>query len=253
MPRTNPSKPLLLFLLLVSIHGLTAQDSTSVIADPWQTAVDQSTQMMIDNQDFGQRLIFGSGFYVSNPELDYEVDEKKLYLDPELGLASITLVGGLTDTLAARIQLFDQVVEVIKDGKEFQVDAKSLQSVITEDGRRFRAYRRALVVGQPAPLLEILTESGNRMLCTYRRVEWREPSYQKTSYDSDSYKKRLKRIEEVYLIAPYVAKPINKLKGLIRLLPTEQQEEARRYAKEERLRNRAEDYVKLMVFLGWER
>jgi hypothetical protein len=251
MPQPTTSTFLFLLLSLLYLHGLTGQDSTSVRADPWRTAVDQSTQMMIDNQDFGQRLIFGGGFYASNPEIDYEVDEKKLYLDTKLRPASITLVGGLTDTLPARIQLFDQVVEVIKDDKEFQVDAKSLQSIITEDGRRFLAYRQPLVVGQPAPLMEILAESDRKRLCLYRRVEWREPNYQKTSYDTDNYKKRLKRIEQVYLIAPYVARPIGKLKELITLLPKEQQLGARQYAKQERLRNRPEDFVKLMIHLGW--
>lgn len=252
MPQTSTFSAFLLFLLLSSLSDLRAQDSTRVGADPWQSAVDQSTQMMLDNQDFGQRLIFGSGFYVNNPDIEYEVDKKKLFIDPELRLASITLVGGLTDTLPARIQLYDQVVEVIRDGKEFQVDARSLQSITTLDGRRFLAYRRPLIVGQPAPLLEVLAEADRKKLCLYQRVEWREPNYQQTSYDTDNYKKRLRRIEEVYLIAPYVARPIGKMKELISLLPQEQQREAQQYAKRERLRNRTEDYVKLMTFLGWE-
>jgi len=243
-----PTKYLLL-PLLCSLSILAAQDSTSVKAEPFRMTMDQGTQMTIDDPNLRDRLIAGGGFYVSNPEIEYEVDEKKLYLDPNLQSYKITLVGGLTETVPARIQLIDQVVEVNVDGRELQVTGKSLESLTTEDGRRFVAFRRPLIVGEPAPLLEVLQESDNGTLCAYRRVEWREPPQQKTSYDASNYKKRLDRRDQVYLLLPYSAKKIDKLKKLISLLPEDKREEARSYAKAERLRNREGDYAKLLAHL----
>ena len=239
----------LVLCLLWSVGPLAAQDTSRVSAEPWRTVIDPGTQMILDDGDLTQRLISGSGIFVINPELDYDVDENKLYLDPEFRPYAITLVGGMTDTLLARIQLVDQVVEVIVDGRDLQVDGKSLRSLTAEDGRRFVSTRLPLKAGEPAPLAEVLFESGVRKLYAYRRVEWREPSYQRTSYDSDKYAKRLYRSDLVYLVSPHRSQPVKKLKDLIELLPAEERDEAQRYAKRERLRNREEDYVKLLSYL----
>jgi hypothetical protein len=247
-----------LFLLLLSyavstVAPLTAQDSTRVNTPPWRNTVDTETQMMLDDGTMTQRLLTGAGINVIKPELEYEVDEKKLYLDTEFRPYAITLFGGLTDTLLARIQLLDQVVEVVVDGRDLQVDSKSLRSLTAEDGRRFVAFPFPLVSGDPNPLLEVLFETKEFALGAYRRVEWREPSHQKTSYDSGNYKKRLDREDRVYLITAQSSEEVRKIKDLIELLPLEKRAEAQRYVKQERLRNREEDYVQLLTYLNRDR
>ena len=239
--------------LLSFVAPLAAQDSTRVQSAPWRGNVDPEMQMMIDDGTMTQRLLTGAGINVIKPELEYEVDEKKLYLDTEFRPYVITLVGGLTDTLLARIQLLDQTVEVVVDGRDLQVDGKSLRSLTAEDGRRFIAFPYALVSGDPNPLLEVLFESKDFALGAYRRVVWREPSYQKTSYDSGNYKKRLDREDRVYLISSWSREEIKKMKDLIQSLPAEERNAAERYAKDERLRNREEDYVQLLSHLYGKR
>lgn len=248
--QSNRYLPLLLSVYLLScIAPLAAQDSTRVNSQPWSYNVDSEMQMMIDDGTMTQRLLSGAGINVIKPELEYEVDEEKLYLDTEFRPYAITLVGGLTDTLLARIQLLDQVVEVVVDGRDLQVDSKTLRSLTAEDGRRFVAFPYSLVSGGPNPLLEVLFESKEFALCAYRRVEWREPSHQRTSYDSGNYKKRLDREDQVYMITSQSSEEVRKMKDLIKLLPAEKRDEAERYAKQERLRNREEDYVQLLTYL----
>ncbi len=221
---------------------LVAQDSLRT----QPTRLDQAKQMMSERANLNQDLIYGGGFSVTNPELDVEIDENKLYLDPEFRACEITLVGGLTQTLPARIQLFNQLVEVIANGKEMQIDGKSLQSVTTQDGRQFVAYRRPVVVNDPLPLLELLASRGDMKLYGYRRVELRDPAQQRSSYDAGTYRKRLYRDDLVYLFSPRQQTEIKKLRDLIESLTYQDQVDARRYAKRERLRNREEDYIRLL-------
>ncbi|MEL7161087.1 MAG: hypothetical protein AAFN92_10030 [Bacteroidota bacterium] len=226
------------------VGQITAQDSTDV------KLLNQATmQLMVENANLTESLIAGGGFYVNNPDIDYEIDENKLYLDPALRPHVITLVGGLVDTVPARLQLFDQVVEVTFAGRDLQIDGESLQTITTPERRHFVAYRRPLITGDPAPLLEELAVVGDLKLFGYRRTTWRQPAQQKTSYDNDNYKKRLHREDRIFLISPSLRKEVTKLKQIIELLPSADRAEARQYAKRERLRNREVDYVKLLTFL----
>ena len=236
---------LILTIMQLPVSTLSAQDSTRTANRP----VDQGTQMMIERSNLDRQLIFG-GFVVNNPEIDYEIDEDKLYIDPVLRPCIITLVGGLTDTLPARIQLYDQLVEVVMDGKDMQVASKYLKSVVTQEGREFVAFRQPLLINQPPPLLELLGTYENYRLYGYRRVELREPSHKKTPYDAGSYKKRLHREDLIYVIASSKTTQIRKVKDLIALLPDEVQIETSQYVKQEGLRNREEDYIKLLVYLN---
>ena len=234
---------LFLVILLLAAGLLTAQDSTRT------TRIDQGTQMLVEQGNLNQQLIFGGGFTVTNAAIGYDIDDNKLYLDPELRPHVITLVGGLTDTLMARVQLLDQVLEVVYDDEELQIDNQSLQSVTSDDGRHFVASRRPLVINEPPPLLELLATHGTQRLYAYRRVEFKEPAQQKSAYATRDDKRRLSREDILYLISPLDTEKVTKLKQLIELLPRDQQPSARTYAKQERLRNREEDFVQLLNFL----
>lgn len=238
---------LLLFTCsFLSFNLLTAQDTTRTAI----RRVDQGTQMMVERIGLDQSLIFNGGFVVNNPDLDYEIEEDKLYLDPLLQPYVITLVGGLTDTLLARIQLLDQQLEVDFEGRELQIDRRKLESVTTPDGRLFVSFRQPVVFNDPPPLLELLGTYENQKLYAYRRVELRSPSHQRTGYDAGNYKKRLHREDLLYLISPAGTTPIKKLKDIIEALPEEQQQAATQYAKEANLRNREADYASLLSHLA---
>ncbi|MEO0626289.1 MAG: hypothetical protein AAFY91_04830 [Bacteroidota bacterium] len=192
-----------------------SQDSTSVPQNPWLNPFDQAMQLTYDNDDFFQRLFAGTGFYAMNPELDADIDENILYLNPEFQPYIIILNNGLTDTVPARIQLLDQVIEVKYNGQDMQVGKQLIRSAESSvDGRGFVSFPQSLLAGEPTPLLELLYYGGEYLLYAHRRVKWREPSNQRTSYDAGRYKKRLYRSDMIYLFTSNGYRVVKKLKKL---------------------------------------
>ena len=250
MKATNYLLLLFSVCLFSNVSSLGAQDTTRASVPPPQQTVDGANQfLMHTSENMSQGLIYGTGIYVNNPDTEYDVDERKLYLDPEFRPFHITLTDGQSGTAPARIQLIDQIVEVNLEGRDLQVSSEALQSLTAEDGTRYVALHHPLIPGEPAPLLEVLVEAESRSLYAYRRVEWREPSQQRTSYDHDNYKKRLFRRDMVYLISSGNSQEIKKMRDLLDLLPEDVQDAARRYVRSERLRNREEDYVQLLTYI----
>jgi hypothetical protein len=237
---------------LLFVNPLAGQGTTTKEEPAATPPTDRNQRRTLEQWYQNQHIDLGGGanYVTYRPEAEYDLDPKLIFLDADYQPCHITLVGGLTDTLPARIQLVDQVVEVATEGKIFQVKNKSLQSVITPDGRQFVPSRLPLVVGEPAPLLEVLATTSDRELYAHRRIEWRDPSRQRTPYDQGSYKKRPYREDLYYLSGPRGMQEVRKMRELLDLLPERQQRSANNYVRDHRLRNREEDYVDLLTFLS---
>lgn len=236
---------LLLLLIFCCFGQLRAQDSTRTSA-PQRVDIAQNNQQLIQQQGLGGNLITGTGLTITNPGLEYEVDDKKAYLVPELQPYVITLLNGAKATFPARIRLIDQVVEVKQGDKDLEVKTSMLRSAVSPEGRRFEPLAKPLIEGDPTPLVEVLAEYDNIRLLSYHRSIWREPSQAKTSYNNDNYKKKLYREAMFFLEAPAGITRIRSIKKLIKVLPPASRTKAQRYAKAQRLRAKREDLIALM-------
>lgn len=235
---------LLFALLLICSAGQAQQDSLT------QKGLSRADQDVLNAQGLGNNLIFGGGVTLSNPKLDLKVDPEKAYLDPEFKAASITLIGGITQNVDARLQLVDQVVEVMYEGKARQIHPNQFAVMITEDGRRFESLQRPLKSKYPKSVVEIVAQYDEFKLCVHRQSNWRKPAHQKTPYDNDNYVESLYLQTTTYFISPSISQPVKNMKKLIAMLPAMDRQRAQVYAKRQGLRNRDEDYVTLFQYLA---
>ena len=235
--------------LLLASPPLSAQETQITDNSDHTEKKDRSTQEFINGRGAEAALVNGGAFYVSNPPPVSKIDVDKAYLDKEFKKMHVVFRSGDEADIFARIRTVDQKVELMREGGVFELRDNYTQSLETEDGTVYLFLLDPLNQRKGVGVYEQAYVGEGRQLLVHHTAEWKDP-LPKTMFDTSEPERTLDPKRRAILVLDNkMAVEIHKMRELITHLGQDDRPRAEKLRKRNKLKNRAEDYVRLLTAL----
>ncbi|MBB4080605.1 hypothetical protein GGR28_003240 [Lewinella aquimaris] len=238
------------FLIQIAMFAsltASAQNETTDFSDQAEPN-DKTRQAMFNLQNPSAALTAGGAFYVSNPDLAYEIDAERAYLDSEFTLFYVRLKSGEDYQMPGRIRLVDQKVEVKVEGEVYELDSRAVQTVQDNNGRVFISGFDPVGRIKGVQWYEVAFTGKQYRMLIHESTAWQDPP-QKNMFDTSEPRRTLKRVTRYYFISPGGSVEVDKMKDVLNNLRGKEADTAAQYVRKERLKNNKEDYLALLKHL----